>query len=432
MTAARWSPRGPLTKGLLTLILGVGGFVLWALLARIDGAIVASGQVTVEARRQAIQHPDGGLVAALHVREGDRVAAGAPILSLDGAELAVQQTVTRRELVESLARLDRLMAEIRGAGTVTYRKELRSFGAPEADLATVLANETALFDARRATLRQTEAQLAERQAQTRAGLSGRDRQLQAARRQLALIKDELAAQESLLARGLTESARVSALRREVARLEGEIGALEAAIAEGRSAIAGFEVERLRQQAAFREDAQKELRDQEPRAAELRQQLHLIDTRIGRLVLRAPMSGLVLGLQVHTLGGVVPAGSVIASIVPTDVPLVLSVEIDPGQIDRVQAGQTAMIRFPNFNARTTPEVEGVVTTVSADAIADPATGRRFFTADLSLAPGADRALAGQTLQPGMPVEAFIRTDQRTPASFLLKPLADYWTYALREE
>ena len=121
-----------------------------------------------------------------------------------------------------------------------------------------------------------------------------------------------------------------------------------------------------------------------------------------------------------------------SIIPADVPLILSVEIDPGQIDRVHVGQDAMIRFPNFNARTTPEVEGRVTTVSADAVIDPATGRRFFIGEVDLAPGAQAALGEVTLQPGMPVEAFIRTDARTPASFLLKPMADYWAYAMREE
>ena len=169
-----------------------------------------------------------------------------------------------------------------------------------------------------------------------------------------------------------------------------------------------------------------------RPAEIRERLRLVETQISRLVLRAPMTGTVLGLQVHTVGGVVPAGAEVASIIPADVPLILSVEIDPGQVDRVHSGQEAMIRFPNFNARTTPEVEGLVTTVSADAVTDPATGRRFFIAEVKFATGAEAALGEVELQPGMPVEAFIRTDARTPASFLLKPMADYWAYAMREE
>ena len=419
-------------KGLLILSLGIGGFVAWSTIAQIDGAVVAAGQVAVEARAQAIQHPDGGLVVALHVRDGSRVAAGDPVLTLDGSELLAQQVVSQRSLIELLARMDRLRAEIRSAEAIAFGEELRGYAREAANVDGILVDETALFEARRATLDQTEAQLRERQIQTESIVAGRERQLDASRRQLALIEEDLATQESLFERGLTDSARLSGLRREAARLDGEIGELAAGIAEARSAIAGFEVERLRQEAAFREEAQTELRELQPCEAEIRERLRLIETQTNRLVLRAPMAGTVLGLQVHTVGGVVPASAEIASIIPADVPLILSVEIDPGQIDRVHAGQDAMIRFPNFNARTTPEVEGLVTTVSADAVTDPATGRRFFIGEVEFAPGAQAALGEVVLQPGMPVEAFIRTDARTPASFLLKPMADYWAYAMREE
>lgn len=430
--AGSWSPAKPLRRGLIALALGAGGFVAWSILTQIDGAVVASGQVAVEARRQAVQHPDGGLVTRVHVRDGDRVSAGGPILSLDGTDLLAQQAVARRELAEALARQDRLSAEIRGEATVTYRSELQDIAADQADVAGILADEMILFDARQVTLLQSDTGLTERQVQTEAVVSGRERQLAASRRQLALILEDLMAQESLLSRGLTEKSRVSALRREAARLEGEIGELEAGIAEARSAIAGFEVERVRQRAAFREAAQGELRDIQPREAELRERLHLIETRIGRLTLRAPMGGRVLGLQVHTVGGVIPAGAEVASIVPTDVPLVLTVEIDPRQIDRVHPGQDARIRFPNFNFMTTPEVDGQVIMVSADAIAEAQSGRRYFLAELSLPSNTETILGGNHILPGMPIEAFIRTDARTPASFLLKPLADYWAYAMREE
>lgn len=428
----RWSAKRPLAKGLLILSLGIGGFVAWSTIAEIDGAVVATGQVAVEARAQAIQHPDGGLVVALHVRDGSRVAEGDPVLTLDGSELLAQQVVSQRSLIELLARMDRLRAEIRSAEAIAFGEELRGYAREAANVDGILVDETALFEARRATLDQTEAQLRERQIQTESIVAGRERQLDASRRQLALIEEDLATQESLFERGLTDSARLSGLRREAARLDGEIGELEAGIAEARSAIAGFEVERLRQEAAFREAAQAELRELQPREAEIRERLRLIATQTNRLVLRAPMAGTVLGLQVHTVGGVVPAGAEVASIIPADVPLILSIEIDPGQIDRVHAGQDAMIRFPNFNARTTPEVEGLVRTVSADAVTDPATGRRFFIGEVEFAPGAQDALGEVALQPGMPVEVFIRTDARTPASFLLKPMADYWAYAMREE
>lgn len=432
MKNPQWSPRRFLFRGVLTLVLGLGGFAVWSVLAQVNGAVVASGQVSIEARQQAIQHPDGGLVVMLHVRDGSRVAAGDPILTLDGTDLIAQRAVLQRQLIEILARLDRLAAELRQQDAVSYRQELLDMESVLPDLASVLQAESLLFAARRATLDQTDAQLAERQVQSQAIVAGRLGQLDASQRQLAQIQDDLAAQETLLERGVISNARVSELRREAARLDGSIGELIAGIAEARSGIAGFELEKLRQRALFQEAAQGELRELQPREAEIRERLRIVDARIGRLVLRAPMSGSVLGLRVHTVGGVVPAGAEIASIVPTDVPLVLSVEIDPGQIDRVSVGQEASIRFPNFNASTTPEVFGQVTTVSADAFSDQSTGRRFFVAELSLNEGAADLLGDVVLHPGMPVDAFIQTDVRTPASFLLKPVADYWAYAMREE
>ena len=432
MTGSVWTADRPLRAGLLVLGIGLGGFALWSMLTQINGAVVTSGQVTVEARRQLVQHPDGGVVAAIHVREGDTIAAGSPIATIDGTELEAQLALSRRELVEVLSRLDRLLAEIRGDTEITDSAAFSQLRLVVGETDAILAAEAALFEARGATLVQTMAQLGERKTQTEAVITGRERQLSASRQQLELIAADLAVQEELLAKGLTENARLSALRREAARLDGEIGELEAGIAEARSAVAGFEVERLRLRATFIETAQGELRNLQPKEAELRERIRVLEARVDRLVLRAPMDGTVLGLQLHTIGGVVPAGGEIAAIVPSGAPLVLSVQLDPAQIDRVHAGQSATIRFPNFNARITTEVDGVVTTVSGDTITDTTTGRTFYTAELALVAGAETHLNGQTLVPGMPVEAFIRTDARSPASFLLKPLADYWTYAMREE
>jgi len=429
---SQWSSNSHLTKGLIGLAVGLGGFALWAVLSEIKGAVVASGQVAVEARRQAIQHPDGGLVAAVHVKEGQVVKAGTPILTLDSTELAAQQALDSRNLAEIFAQLDRLKGEVLGASSVSYQPALLGLRGSVPELDGILADETALFNARRATLRQSTAALTERVRQADAVIDGRSRQLKASRREIALINEELDAQEDLLLKGLTLKTRVLALRREAANLEGQIGEYEANIAEARSSIAGYVVERLRIEAEFREKAQSELRGLQPKETELRERLRVNDTKMQRLVLRAPMSGAVLGLQAHTVGGVIPAGGEVASIVPSAMPLVLTADIDPRQIDRVRAGQTAKIRFPNFDARTTPEVDASVVFVSADAMAEPNTGRQFYRAELALTPTARTELGSRELVPGMPVEAFIQTDARSPASFLLKPLADYWAYAMREE
>lgn len=427
-----FSTRRHLLAGALIILVGLGGLAAWAITTEIDGAVVAAGRVEVKARRQVIQHPDGGLVAAIRVREGDSVALGAELLVLDGTELRAERTRLERELTEVQIRLDRLGAETRGESKVVFRDALRKTASSTADIRALLADEAALFAARRATLDQTLRQLGERARQTEAGIDGYSRQLAALRTQADLVQEDLGKQEALLATGLTEASRVSVLRREAARIEGEIGQLEAGIAEARSAIAGFEVERLRLQSSWLEAAQADLRDLQPKEAELLGRLQVIDTRIGRLILRAPMAGRVLGLKASTVGGVIPAGSEIAGIVPEKTPLVISVEIDPRQIDRVRPGLEATLRFPNFNARVTPEIPARVETVSADTMIDPASGRRYFIAELTLQPDAASAHEREAILPGMPVEAFIRTDARSPASFLLKPLADYFAYAMREE
>lgn len=425
---SEWSATPYLKRGAIALVVGLGGLVVWSFATEVEGAVVASGHVTVETRQQSIQHPDGGLIAELHVVEGSKVRAGDPILTLDGSELASQLAVVKRELIEVIARQDRLLAETVDGTGITFRKEIAESSSQLFGL-DVLEQERRLFDARQNTVKQTEAQLKERQCQTQAIAAGRERQLGAAEAQLALIETEIETQSELLEKGLSEAGRLSALQREGARLEGEIGDLEAGIAEARSAVAGFELELLRQRASFREAAQSELRDVQPREAELRERLQLIETKIRRLTLRAPMSGTVLGLQAHTVGGVLIAGAQVASIVPAEEPMVISVQIEPAQIDRVFQGQEALVRFPHLNAKTTPQLFAKVRTVSADALVDPATGLRSFVAELQLV--GEPSLDGLTLVPGMPVDAFLHTDKRTPASFLFKPLADYWVYAMRD-
>lgn len=426
------STKSHLIKGLSVLLLGVGGFVFWSFSTHIDGAVVASGQVTIEVKRQAVQHPDGGLVTGLHVKEGSAVEAGAPLLTLDSTELSMQQTVLQRKMVETRARIERLFAEIKEAERIDYSDKLHLMGENVEDMEGILQNEQLLFEARRTIIQQTRAQLKEQQARTQSIISGLTRQLTATRKQLGLIHEDLQAQESLRARDLASKMQIRALRREVAEHEGEIGQLEAGIAEAQNTIAGYEIEWLREKAAFQEEAQSQLHEQQLHEAELRENLELLKTKAGRLVLRAPMTGRVLGLSANTVGGVIPAGAEIASIVPDMVPLVITVHIDPLQIDRVSVGQAVQIHFPNFDMTTTPKVAGRVTTVSADAVLDSVSGLSFFSAEIELTEAAKQAIAELELLPGMLVDAFIRTDERTPASFLLKPIADYWAYSMREK
>ncbi|WP_018634189.1 HlyD family type I secretion periplasmic adaptor subunit [Neomegalonema perideroedes] len=429
-----WSVRPALFKGLAALGLGLGGFALWAFTTEIQSAVPASGHIEVEARRQIIQHPDGGLVASISVQEGEMVEKGQEILRLDGTELEARRAELDRGLRESWARLDRLRAEILEEPRVAYRPELRASAEADAEIAALLREETRLFDLRRASLERMLRLLEERQRHSEEAIRALLIQLGSSDLRLQMAQELMAAQEILLQSGASSRATVLNLRIELERLRGERGGLEAQIADARGEIAEYEGEILRIQDVRREEAQSMMRQIQPEEARMREQSRVVQTRLGRLALRAPMAGAVLDLRVHTVGGVIGAGAEAASIVPADAALILVAEISPADIDRVYAGQAATIRFPNFTARTTPEIEGTVKTVSADAMTNPATGARYFTVELTLSAEGRRFLEadGRELVPGMPVEAYIRTGGRTPASFLLKPVEDYLSHALREE
>lgn len=427
-----WSYKRHILLGALVLILALGGFAAWAAMTEINGAVVATGRVEVETRRQTIQHPDGGVVAEIAVRDGDLVEEGQALVTLDGADLQAQRSLLTRQLYETLARMDRLKAEVLGAAELTYGEELQQAAAEAPQVAQLLKDEEALFNARRDTRERTLSQLEERKVQSRALIGGYERQMEAREAQVALLQQELIDQNTLFDRGLTQFARVSALERESADLEGQLGQLEASVAEAKSAIAGYEIEALRLAATQREEAQNEFRTLQPQEAELRERLRVLERRLGRLVMRAPMSGIIIGLQIHTIGGVISPGSAVLSIVPQEASLVFAVRIDPSQIDRVHATQAAEIRFPSFNARTTPSFPAEVRTVAPDVVTDPNSGISYFTAELRVPEAERETLLTLGLQPGMPLEAFIQTGARSPGSILLKPVTDYMSYALREE
>ncbi len=425
-----WPVGGPVRIGLLALGVGFAGALAWASVAEIRGAVIAPGSVDLESRRQAIQHPDGGVVAAIHVRDGQRVVAGAAIMELDATDLSAEKTLLTQQLREARARIDRLFAEAGSGKQPVFRDAAAAQDNPV--IAALLAGERTRFENGRELLEQTLAQIEERKAQAAALVEGTRVQLAATRDRLALVGTEARAKEKLLEKNLIPKPEVSRLLQEEARLKGVIGELEAEIARGLSGRASYEIERLRLLAERRERAQSEMREWQPREAELAERLRVVETRLSRRVLRAPMAGVVHGLKVFTVGGVIPAGAEVAAIIPEGVPLVLGVRIDAAQIDEVRTGQDVTAVFPAFNIRNAPEFTGRVRTVSADALVDEATGARFYTAEIILSAQSEADARVRGIVPGMPVEAFIQTRARTPLAFLLDPFTDYIRHAFREE
>jgi len=424
------SVRGPVTLGLAALFALIAGFGLWATQARLAGAIVAQGLIVVAEDQQILQHPDGGVVAEILVREGDRVTAGARLLRFDGHALQSDLRKLDERLSDLGARTARLLAERDGRPAPDFPADLQAKATSSPEVAAQIDGQLRLFAARRATLDEARSQLARRIAQIAAQGEGIAAQRLALDTQLSLINEELAARQTLLDKGLVPQSTILALRREAARLTGQHGDLTAA--QARSADQMTEVE-IQISALFTrraEDATAELREIAQAILELSESRRALQDRIDRLEVRAPVAGIVLGLQV-TAQSVLRAADPILTLVPQDRALAIAARIAPLHIDAVAVGQPAELALPALPAAETPRLVARVKLVSADALNDPQTGTAYYLVRLELDPGEATRLGDQTLLPGMPVEVYLQTGTRTPLAYLLQPFTDYFTRALRE-
>ncbi|MEL7165100.1 MAG: HlyD family type I secretion periplasmic adaptor subunit [Pseudomonadota bacterium] len=418
--------------GLLGLTVLLGGFGYWATQTRIAGAIIASGRIEVDQNRQVVQHPDGGVVAEIAVKEGDIVEAGELLLQLDVTHMQTQLSIVESQLYEFMARRGRLEAERDDDREISFDAEVAGVSSERDDVAELMAGQQNLFVARRETMAQTLQQLDQRAEQIRNQIVGIEAQEASLARQLDLIAQELEVQAGLLRRGLTQASGVLALEREVASLEGRIGELAANKAEAAQRISEVEIEMLRMASQRREEAITRLRDLRSRELELIEQRQGLLTEIERMQVRAPVSGVVYNMRVQTPRSVVRPADPVLFLIPQDRPLVIAARVDPIHIDEIITGQTVNLRFSALDQRTTPELVGEVALVSADAFEDESIGASFYRAEIVLKQGElERLPDGQVLIPGMPVEAFIRTADRSPLTYLVKPMMDYFNRAFRE-
>jgi HlyD family secretion protein len=431
MTPTRIPIRRPIALGLAALVVLILGFGLWATTARLSGAIIAPGQIEVERDRQIVQHPDGGVVEAILVAEGATVAAGQPLVRLDGRALRSDLAIVDRQLTELAARSARLAAERDGAAAPAFPPDILALAESSPEVAAQLDGQRRLFAARRATLAERRGLLSQRIDQVRAQSDGIAAQSAALTEQLDLIEQELAAQQGLLDKGLAQASPVLALRRERARLQGQIGALVAELARSEGQVTEIEIESAGLDTRLREEATAELRQIDPAILELAERRRALQDRIDRLEIRAPVAGIVLGLQVTTPQAVLRAADPVLYLIPQDRPLVITARIAPIHIDEIAVGQPAELVFPAFAARDTPHLAGHVTRISADALRDAQTGATYYAAALQLDAGEASRLGDRVLLPGMPVEVFLQTGRQTPLAYLVKPFTDYFAHAFRE-
>lgn len=430
LARARWSARHHLTVGALGLLVLVGGFGAWAVATEISGAVIAAGRIEVEQNRQVIQHPDGGVVDAIAVKEGDKVAAGDLLLRLDADALRSELSVVEGQLYELIARRARHEAERDGAAELTFDPVLTETGGAEAEA--LIAGQRNLFLARRVSEQQQKDQLARRRDQIASQIEGIRAQQVALSTQIALISRELASQQSLLDRGLAQIGPVLELQREEAAMSGRAGELAASIAQAEGRMTELDIEILRIDSTRREEAIAALRDIQPSALELTERQRTLRQRLDRLDIRAPVSGVVYGMQVFAPRSVLRPADPLLYLVPQDRPLIITVEIEPIHVDQIHVGQEVTLRFSAFDQRSTPELTGTVVQLSADAFEDETSRVSFYRAEIALAEGqVERLPQGMTLIPGMPVEAFIKTEDRSPMAYLVKPLSDYFAKAFRE-
>jgi HlyD family secretion protein len=410
------------------LVAGLGG---WAMTTEFTGAVIAGGQLVVDSNVKKVQHPTGGVVGKLNVREGKEVKAGDIVVSLDDTQIRANRDIVVKALNELAARQAREEAERDGLDKVTFPAELIARKS-DPDVAKAVTGEQRQFEIRRTSREGQKAQLRERIIQLRQEISGYEAQITSKDKQIEWVGKELVGVYELWEKNLIPYTRVTSLEREKERLVGERGQLMASIAQSKGKMAEIELQILQIDQDMRTEVGKDLAEIRARTAEMIERKVAAEDQLKRVDIRAPIDGVVLQLTVHTVGGVITAGEAIMLIVPQTETLQVEAKIPPQEIDQVRIGQPAVLRFVAFSQRTTPELIGTVVRISADVSEDTKSGARFYTIRLDVSPEEVARLSAVRLVPGMPVEALIQTSPRTVMSYLIKPLHDQLARAFREK
>lgn len=414
--------------GILIIFGGAGG---WAATTEVASAVVSSAEIIVEGSAKKVQHFAGGTISELLVTEGQRVTSGEVLARLDDTVAKANLAALSHANNQLYARRARLSAERNDRTSVATPKELMvrlSGGAVE----TAMEAERRLFRERIEARSGEKARIREQITQLEQQITGLEEQKLAKTDEIELIRDELDVARRLLTKGLALTTRVNNLDRNIARLRGERGQLVASIASTKAKISETRLQLFQVDEQMRAEVAAELRDVENRQAELLEQETKAISELTRLDIRAPISGDVHKLAVHTVGGVVGPGEVLMEIVPKDGELVVEAHIAPNEVDQIAVGMPATLRLTPFNRNTTPELNGTVVRISADIETDEKTRLNFYKAAIAINPGQEEGLGGLTLLPGMPVEAFINRGNRSVASYFFKPIRDHAQRVFREE
>ena len=409
------------------LVFGLGG---WAATGTFVGAVIATGSVAIDSNVKKVQHPTGGVVGQLYVHDGDHVTAGQLLIRLDETASRADLEIVRKALDGLYARKARLVAELDGADAVAVPPALADTR-DDPDVKDALASERKLFEARRKARLGQQDQLKQRIGQLDEQVAGVNAQKQANDKELALTEQELQGTRDLWKKNLIPLNRLTTLERDEARLQGQGGQLIASAAGIKDKIAETQLQILQIDQDLASDVAKELRETDGKIGEYVERKVAAEDRLKRTDIRAPQDGIVFQSTANTIGGVITAGDPIMLIVPESDQLTVEVKIDPKDIEQIRLGQPAVLRFSAFSLRTTPEVNGTVSRIGADASTDQRTGQSYYLVRIAMRTDAVGNLGELKLTPGMPVEAFIQTGERTLLSYLVKPLHDQLLHEYRQ-
>ncbi|TQF28440.1 HlyD family type I secretion periplasmic adaptor subunit [Bradyrhizobium sp. UNPA324] len=412
----------------LVLIVGLGG---WASTVLISGALIAPGQIVVESNVKKVQHPTGGVVGEVRARDGDLVKAGDIVVRLDDTVTKANLAIVTKNLDAAQARAARLQAEQRGVDKIEFPQSLLE-RADDPDVKLLLSAETKLFDVRVNGRAGQKAQLRERITQLNEEIAGLSAQEKAKDQEIALVQNELTGVRDLYDKRLVQLSRLTQLERDSARLNGERAQYIASRAQAKGKITETELQIIQVDKDVVSEVSKDLRETNDKIGELIERKVAAEDQLRRIDIRAPQDGMVLQSNVHTVGGVVTAGDALMLIVPQADDLQVEAKVNPVDIDKLQIGQKTLLRLSAFNQRTTPELNGLVSRVSPDVTTDQRTGQSYYTIRVSMPAEEIARLGDVKLIPGMPVEAFVQTGDRTMLSYLLKPLHDQLMRAFREK
>ncbi len=407
--------------GILIVVAMFGGLGTWAATAELSSAAIAPGVIAVNSNWRTVQHLEGGIVDEILVRDGDHVERGDVVLRLDATQSEASLQIIDSQLNLARATEARLLAERDGHDAIAFPGDLLDMGDSDPDVGTILAGQELLFQARRDNLTGEAAILRQRIEQLRDEIGGLEVQQSASNEQIVLIEDELQGLRALYEEGYVTRSRILSLERESERLRGERGEDLAAIARAETAIGESELQIIQLEKSFQEEVVAELRDIQAEVFDLEQRRVAAADQFERIDIRAPEDGTVLGMNAHTVGGVIKPSEPIMNIVPDGDVLIVKARVQPADIENTSIGLKAEVRFSGLSQRETPVLHGEVIGLSADRLTDSQTGEAYYEARVEIGQSELERLGDVELMPGMPAEVMILTGEQTALAYMLDPL-----------